>query len=102
MKWKTIGHIGIDAGICWIGDPCYIMPDHNGKIKTRWKNWREFCDELSKLEGDDHKPHATFPYDMGHEGLGVCVSTGFGDGYYPVQAKLNEEGRVAEVRIKFI
>jgi hypothetical protein len=35
------------------------------------------------------------------EGVGVAVSTGWGDGKYPVEVK-HRAGRVAEVRIVFI
>jgi hypothetical protein len=27
MRSKLIGRIGADAGLCWIGDPCYVLPD---------------------------------------------------------------------------
>ena len=29
------------------------------------------------------------------------MSTGYGDGVYPVMAKFNDEGRVAEVKVVF-
>jgi hypothetical protein len=37
-----------------------------------------------------------------HAGLGVTVSTGYGDGLYPVEVKRTSKGRIAEVRIVFI
>jgi hypothetical protein len=40
-----VGHIGVDAGLCWVGDPCYIL--HSDKLpETIGKNWSEFCDLL--------------------------------------------------------
>ena len=24
-EWEHIGEIGVDAGLCWLGDPCYIL-----------------------------------------------------------------------------
>jgi len=40
-------------------------------------------------------------YALGHPGLGVVVSTGYGDGEYPVEVRRNEDGRIAEVRVRF-
>ncbi len=95
---RQIGQIGIDAGLCWIGDPCYIL--HADLLpKAVGKDWSHFCDLL-----DD----GTYPtckqlhYDLGHAGLGVVVSTGYGDGVYPVFAEFNAEGRVARVWVEFI
>jgi len=75
---KVIGTIGVDAGIVWIGDPCYILHKEEKTPSTIGKNWSEFCDLL----GDDY--HTSFNYEMGHEGLGVCTSTKYGDGSYNV------------------
>ena len=41
---KVIGTIGVDAGIVWIGDPCYIMHKEEETPSTIGKNWGEFCD----------------------------------------------------------
>tara|TARA_R110002020_G_scaffold447867_1_gene660372 strand:- start:1793 stop:2152 length:360 start_codon:yes stop_codon:yes gene_type:complete len=94
-EWEHIGEIGVDAGLCWLGDPCYILhketpPEDIGK------NWEDFCDRII----DENIKQ--FNYDIGRAGLGVCVSTGYGDGCYPVLAKFNDEGRIAEVKITFI
>lgn len=91
--WETVGEIGVDAGICWIGDPCYILHT-KPKPKAIGKTWHEFCEKLDSN-------HTQFNYDLGHAGLGVCVSTGYGDGTYPVEVRKNSEGRVMEVRVKF-
>jgi hypothetical protein len=96
---KQIGTIGVDAGLCWIGDPCYIMGDD---ASNRVHAWDDFC---SKLDHDGPTMQS-FDYFPGHEGLGVCVSTGFGDGSYPVYATISDEGdwgkRVKSVTIVFI
>lgn len=94
MTWKTIGTIGVDAGLCWVGDPCYILG--GDRPKSIGKDWPEFCDLL----GGEYPTQKSFSYDMGHEGLGVCFSTGYGDGSYPVKAKF-EDGRIKEIKIKF-
>lgn len=94
---KQIGRIGVDAGLCWIGDPCYVLHREEGLPDSLGKNWGEFCD----LIGSSFQ-HKSFGYQAGHEGLGVCVATGYGDGSYPVYAEINEEGRVTSVRIVFV
>lgn len=96
---KQIGEIGVDAGLCWIGDPCYIL--HKEKPpQAIGKDWDEFCDILHE---DDQYPTAKqFHYDLGHPGLGVVISTGYGDGVYPVFAEFNEDGRIAKVWVEFI
>ncbi len=94
---KLVGHMGVDAGLCWIGDPCYIIHPHDGMPKTLGKDWDEFCDIIEK----EPRPLAkSFAYSMGHEGLGVCVSTGYGDGTYPVYIEI-EDGRVKSVTVEF-
>jgi len=74
---RIIGHIGVDAGIVWIGDPCYILHIDN-LSSTVGKDWGEFCALLG------NNPTKSFNYEMGHEGLGVCTSTKYGDGVYSV------------------
>jgi len=75
---KVIGRIGVDAGIVWIGDPCYIMHKKEKTPATIGKSWVEFCGLL----GNDY--YKSFNYELGHEGLGVCTSTKYGDGFYSV------------------
>lgn len=83
-----VGNIGIDAGICWIGDPCYIL--HQDELPDAvGKSWNEFCDIVGGKE------HVAID-----DGLGVCVSTGYGDGEYPVFAEI-KDGRVMRVIIDF-
>ena len=102
FEWETVGEIGVDAGLCWIGDPCYIIhPD--SLPEDIGKDWDEFCNRLFERESKvNHGGASQWNYDKGHSGLGVTVSTGYGDGMYPVQVRRNNEGRVAEVRVVFI
>jgi len=52
MTKKKIGEIGVDAGLCWIGDPCYIF--HQNKLpSTLGKDWPEFCN----LVGQNERPY---------------------------------------------
>ena len=91
--WKKIGVIGVDAGICWIGDPCYILHQEEPPAAIG-KDWHDFCDKIK--EGNFWQ----FNYDAGHPGLGVCASTGWGDGEYNVYAR-HEAGRIAELKVVF-
>jgi len=50
----------------------------------------------------EHKSTAQFRFNHGHIGLGVAVSTGWGDGMYPVYVEYSAEGRIASVQVVFI
>lgn len=93
--WEEVGEIGVDAGLCWIGDPCYILHRATPPLEIG-TDWLDFCKRVG-FEGATQ-----FNYDLGHAGLGVVVDTGYGDGVYPVYVKRNAEGRIAEVRVVFI
>ena len=107
---KKIGEIGVDAGLCWIGDPCYILhkhpeakDEHDRPPKDIGEDWSDFCDRL----GNDREPNKKkqFNYDGGHAGLGVCVPTGWGDGTYDVMAEYGtgeDEGRIKRIVVEFI
>ena len=43
--------------------------------------------------------HKQINYKMGHAGVAVVFDSGYGDGVYDVFGRLNDEGRVVEVRI---
>lgn len=91
MSWQKVGTIGVDAGLCWVGDPCYcVTPDCNSHPA---KTWEEFCDILSKSDFDGKNYHQF--------NSGVVVPSGYGDGEYPVYIKKNQEGRVVGVMVKF-
>lgn len=56
-QWEQFGVIGIDAGLCWIGDPCYILhksidakKEHERTPKAIGKNWDELHNILYKDE----------------------------------------------------
>jgi len=91
--WRIIGKIGVDAGLCWIGDPCYVM---GRDASSAVNQWSDFCDKLDAA-GHDERGFST---PLG-KGTGVAVLTGYGDGVYPVAARFNCEGRPVEIRVLF-
>lgn len=92
-KWETVGEISVDAGMVIVGDPCYFAtPDAD---QHPAETWEEFC-ELTAGSDATQLHHK-----LGHAGLGVVVRIS-GDGVYPVEVRRNEEGRIAEMRVRFI
>lgn len=94
--WEKIGVIGIDAGLCWIGDPCYILHrKRDDKSKNIGENWTDFCNKIG------NKDTVQFNYDGGNRpGLGVVVSTR--DGEYPVFIKRDlKTNKIVRIKIKF-
>lgn len=94
------GSIAVDSGQAMIGDPCYL---------DTWQPWNS--DEM-KFEDHNLVPgeygylgacNATLTKGYGELGnaSSVVMSTGYGDGLYPVYVKLNEDGRIAMAVVDF-
>lgn len=88
--------VGVDAGLIWIGDPCYVMGDD---ATNRVRDWvQDFCE---KLPSDC----STVTQPLG-DGVGVAVPSGFGDGTYKVTVTYSNEGpwgkRVKSALIEFL
>ncbi len=102
---KVVGHVDVDAGILWLGDPCYILPDKGKPAEFTYDQLLAIFDQQEKQTGK--YPHVTTIQHNGtlgdkeHEGKGVVVGTGYGDGTYPVTATFNREGRVVRVSVDF-
>jgi len=93
---EQVGFVYVDAGIIMLGDPCYTLPDdasHRGEVG---RNWDAFCEATFATEdpGQVYKPFG--------DGTAVVVSSGYGDGQYPVYVTRSDDGRVASVTVKFI
>ena len=97
--WEEVGSVYVDAGMVWGGNPCYtIDPEGCAAVNT----WDEFCQRLHNCDGEGGNHHI-----IGHssplgEGMGMAISSGYGDGEYPVMVRYTPEGRVAALKIEFI
>jgi len=100
-RWEKVGQIDVDAGLCWIGDPCYWYGPDDGTQCGPVKTWKEFC---AKLHPNPAAPSDAMawghPGGKSQSGMGVTVCTGYGDGSYDVEV-LREDGRIKEVRVRF-
>jgi len=87
MSKELVGYCGVDAGLIWLGDPCYIKnhPELNDESK-----WQEFCESLR----DMNLPQEAYS--------GVLTRTGWGDGEYPVYATKTKDGDIKKIEIVFI
>lgn len=90
-----VGTVGVDAGLIWVGDPCYVLGED---ASHGVKKWSEFCDILDKNGYFDSSVRFTEP--LGSD-VGLAIESGYGDGVYPVFVTYNFEGRVAKVEVIF-
>ncbi len=98
---EQIGTVCVDAGIVMIGDPCYTLSDNASHRTDIARVWDRFCEQT----------FAPGPHQKGHrdgeaveplgEGVGLVVSTGYGDGEYPVYVEY-EGTRIARLVVEFI
>jgi len=95
-EWEQVGNIGVDAGLCWVGDPCYVVSKDSSHV---FETWEQFCDMLRNSSYYESNT-LSVPYHAGHEGLGVVVTSGYGDGFYPVYVK-KVKGTVTELKVVF-
>lgn len=97
-KIVKIGTVGVDSGSVAIADPTYlsqISPDQItealGYNRTNPRNWKKY---------------AALNFPNGISGLGVVSSSGYGDGSYPVYAKIIKDPtfgeRIESLTIQFI
>ena len=98
-KRELVGHVGVDAGLIYIGDPCYeIGSDCNSKFLG---TWADFCRDILQTQVEDRGDTWKLSYALGGDGKAVVVSSGYGDGDYPVYVE-RENGRIARVIVDFM
>ena len=79
-----VGSVGVDAGLVWVGDPCYIK-DHPELYDQ--SKWMDFCDNIRDLPREKYG--------------GVCTHTNWGDGEYPVYVTFDSDGSPAKLEVVF-
>ena len=85
-KWIKVGVVGVDSGRLCITDPCYL-------------------DEAKKAMGKipiDHEEIVELKFAKGYDGLGVVVSTSYGDDLYEVFVRKSKDDRIEAVKINFL
>ena len=101
MKKICIGGFVVDSGQAIIGDPCYL---------DNWKTWNSNTDKFETHP--EHKGeygylgacNATLLTGYGDLGNGKAIvfNTGYGDGYYPVYAEIDENDQVVSITVNFV
>ena len=87
--------MNVDAGLCWVGDPCYVIGKDASHAEEKWS---DFCDKIPESMSTHTEP-------LG-DGVGFAVSTGYGDGSYPVYIEtvdgIGGGERVSSITIEFL
>lgn len=92
--WQCVGAIHVDAGLMYLGDPCYVLGDD---ASSKVESWDAFCEDPVLKKMDEGGLGAA----IWQNGTGAICSTGYGDGTYEVFIK-KYDNRVAEMKIVFI
>ncbi len=90
-QWTRVGDIAVDTGNIIVADPAYVL-----KGATEDGLTFEHAVGLDLPEMPDQAIRS-----LSEEGQGLLIQTGFGDGFYPVFARI-DNGRVMGLRIDFV
>jgi hypothetical protein len=88
---RLIGHVGVDAGVVVVGDPCYLVAG-GSQVNPQW-------DDVVKQIFDAQNPgriEGTSAVQV--EGT-IMTITPAGDDMYPVYAELADNGQVLSLRV---
>lgn len=98
---KLVGHCGVDSGQIMFADPCYvsdfkfedefttdIKPDARGEYPFTYNG---ACSATCSDEQAGQLGHST----------AVVMTSGWGDGCYPVYVKYGDDGRIVSATIVF-
>ena len=103
-----VGSVGVDAGMVMVGDPCYL--NTYGKESADGFEWVEAeVDAQKSTKKFDYSYSGACAATLGEDSAGelgraaaVAVSSGYGDGVYPVYATYNHEGRISKLEVVFV
>jgi len=101
-KWVEAGFVGVNSGSIVIMDA--IDAIYNGDVIQKWSDDLDKLDRSSeRLNANFHRLKWTYKNQSGQpiENEALISRTEFGDGNYRVWARLDENGRVQELRIPF-
>ena len=85
---KQIGTIGVDAGIVYSVDPCYIK---HHEIIFNDEKWSEFVKQY----------YANRENNSAQICSGIVCNTANGDGEFPVYGHYDENGDIMKIEIEF-
>lgn len=100
--WEEVGFCWVDSGSIMLADPCYMSTRDASHTVDTWDEFLKLTWPKDFGNGQGPSVYDKASNALQQPGLGVIVSSGYGDGEYPVYVKRNEEGRIAEARIVFI
>jgi hypothetical protein len=103
-KWQVVGEVCVDSGTVMVTDPCYI--DSEWRKANKKPGSFGFDGILGALlaepsDGGQPKNTAQVCFKSGYEGAAVVVTRFGGDGTYPVEAKILDNGEIAAIRVVF-
>ena len=93
MKKELIENVPVDSGGLIIVDPCYLSQWKDGEY-GKDNHYTKACEAR-----DDENNKEFLVADIA--GNAVGFSSGYGDGYYPVYAHTNKEGRIMKIEVIF-
>lgn len=117
-KWVRVGSAPVDSGTMMLVDPCYVLPDKRDNGKENYIPL-EYSEALGFEHAEDHPESYRSrdkaredgryedAYALGGRGrtpygaMGFFFDTNWGDGSYPVYARIGPEGRTTGVFIDF-
>ncbi len=88
---RLIGHVGVDAGIVAVGDPCYLVAGGSPQDPQ----WQDVVRQIFDAE-NPRRIEGTSAVQV--EGT-IMTTTAGGDDSYPVYAELDEQGQVMSLRV---
>lgn len=107
IETKYIGCIPVDSGKMMFSDPCYVLPNKDFPESNKdIPDYRDFIstpsfDEYAYSNAMTKKTIERYKNDTV-----AVISTGFGDGLYPVEVEIGDFGkwgkRVVSAKIVFI
>lgn len=96
-KKKTFlaGHVYVDSGTVYIGDPGSIIVDNDLPDAPDWDDFCEAINDGKHNAADGDAPEGVATEPLG-KGKGITFKSGMGDGIYPVHITLADDGKTVE------